>query len=61
MGLMNDMFTKWRDNDRSLTGDTLMIDIIDTKYVVGLTYEANPPHKAPEKRRNMRITTVGLL
>ena len=38
MGLMNDMFTKRRDNDRTLTGDILMIDIIDSKYVLGLKY-----------------------
>jgi len=46
MGLMNDMFNKWRDNDRTkwrdddrtLTGDILMIDIIDSKYVLGLKH-----------------------
>ena len=38
MGKMNDMFTKQRDKDRTSTGTILMIDIIDSKYVLSLKH-----------------------
>ena len=38
IGLMNNMFTKYRDKDRTSTGDIVMIDIVDSKYVLGLKH-----------------------
>ena len=38
MGMMNDVLNKKRDKDRTSTGNILMIDTIDSKYVLGLKH-----------------------
>ena len=44
------------------TGDILMIDIVDSKYVLGLKHTKPIPRaKALQERRNMRLAIVGVL
>ena len=49
MGKMNDMFTKQRDKDRTSTGTILMIDIIDSKYVLSLKHTKPIPRTKHQK------------
>ena len=51
MGKIDDMFTKQRDKDRISTVTILIIDVIDSKYVLSLKHTKPIPRTKHQKNR----------
>ena len=47
--MVNDVFNKKRDKDRTSTGNILVINIIDSKYVLGLKLTRPIPRTKHQK------------